>query len=135
MRETFGETITGADALSLSVKVDILNVKDFLKECYTKYESNEYQHEFAWIDQISDIKDPNIIKKLDGELVKKIKGRDNKTWMAVPEIIDWENVYEFKFKEKSFGDDIDLQDYLGFIGNEKIKKLTPEQLRRQISLF
>lgn len=51
-----GKIISGADALSVSVRVDLTNLDQFLNFCLEKYYSNDYQQEFGWIDQIKDIK-------------------------------------------------------------------------------
>lgn len=49
--DTLGKTITGKDALSVSVRVSVANIKDFLSFCYRQYLSTDYQRDFAWIDQ------------------------------------------------------------------------------------
>ena len=117
--ESFGKTVTGKDSLSVSVKVDHTDIKSFLETCYEQYNSDDYKKNFGWIDQISAIKDPIIIEEFDSKLIEKIKnGEFEKTWMAIPEIIAWEDVSEFKFKNHSFGDDIDLRTYLEFLTDE-----------------
>lgn len=129
--EDFGQTITGKDALSLSVKKDISNIQDFLKDCYAKYNSDEYKEDFAWIDQVSEIKDPKTVENLDSQLLEKIQIESfDKTWMAIPEILMWEDVSEFKFKQQSFGDDIDLPKYLGFLSDEEKQNLSIEILKK-----
>ena len=131
--EDFGQTITGKDALSLSVKKDISNIKDFLKDCYSRYKSDDYKKEFAWIDQISEIKDPRAIESLDDKLLKKIQDESlDKVWLAIPEILSWENVAEFKFKKQSFGDDINLSTYLKFLSNDEKRNLSLETLKKHI---
>lgn len=131
--ETFGQTITGKDALSVSVQIDISNIKDFLKDCYLRYQSDDYKKDFGWIDQISEIKDPKIIKVLDDKLIEKIKNEDfEKTWMAIPEIVAWEDVSEFKLNKNSFGDDIDLPTYLSFISDEEKQNLSLDTLKNQL---
>ena len=42
----FGKSITGKDALSVSVKVDLSNIKEFLNKCYKKYLSTDYKGSF-----------------------------------------------------------------------------------------
>lgn len=129
--EDFGQTITGKDALSLSVKIDVSSIKDFLKDCYTRYNSDEYKKEFAWIDQVAEIKDLKTVENLDNQLLEKIQNESfDKTWMAIPEILTWEDVSEFKFKQESFGDDIDLPTYLGFLSDEEKQELSIEILKR-----
>ncbi len=122
---TFGQTVTGKDALSVSVKINISNIKPFLKTCYEKYQSDDYKKDFGWIDQVSEIKTPKLIQELDDKLIKKIKNNDfDKTWMAIPEIVAWEDVSEFKNKDNSFGDDIDLESFLSFLSEEDKNNLS-----------
>jgi uncharacterized protein (TIGR04141 family) len=46
--EGFGKTIMGKDSLSLSVKVDLSNIQEFLKKVYKKYESDEYKKDLDY---------------------------------------------------------------------------------------
>lgn len=129
--EDFGKIVTGKDALNLSVKIDISKIKDFLKDCYARYNSDDYKEEFAWIDQISEIKDPKKIESLDSQLFEKIQDAHfDKIWMAIPEVLTWEDVSEFKFKEQSFGDDIDLQVYLDFLTDDEKQSLSSEKFKK-----
>ena len=130
--ESFGKTVTGKDSLSVSVKVDHTDIKSFLETCYEQYNSDDYKKNFDWIDRISAIKDPIIIKELDSKLIERIKNKEfEKTWMAVPEIIEWEDVSKFKLKNHSFGDDIDLRAYLDFLTDEERQNLSSETLKEQ----
>jgi len=130
-KENFGQTVTVKDALSLSVKIDISSIKNFLKDCYAKYNSDDYKKDFAWIDQVSEIKDPKTVENLDNQLLKKIQNENfDKTWMAIPEILTWEDVSEFKFKKQSFGDDIDLVTYLEFLSGDEKQNLSLEILKK-----
>ena len=73
--ESFGKTVTGKDSLSVSVKVDHMDIKSFLETCYEQYNSDDYKKNFGWIDQISAIKDPTIIEEFDSKLIERIKKR------------------------------------------------------------
>lgn len=117
--EGFGKTITGKDALKVSIKADINSIEKFLKKCYEQYQKNDYKTNFGWIDQIAEIKSKSIIKNLNEKLIKKVKSKEfEKLWMAVPEIIDWEDVEGFccsydKKAEKV--DDIFIKSFLNGI--------------------
>ncbi len=116
--EEFGQTVTGKDALSLSIKIKLKNIKNFLKLCYEKYNSSDYKNNFSWIDNIAEIKSPKIIEELNNELIEKVKNSGiediEKIWMAIPSIIPWEKVLEFRMEsnKNSLGDDIYLQDFI-----------------------
>jgi len=114
--ERLGKTISGKDALSVSAKVDIGNIKDFLVFCYQQYLSREYQKDFGWIDQIADVRDPKKIEELNGSLLAKLKKKEfDKIWMAVPEVVDWVDIKGFRYlrrKEADLVDDLDIKDFL-----------------------
>lgn len=114
--ELFGLTITGKDSLHVSVRIDTTNIKEFLRACFEKFLSEEYKTDFGWIDQISEIKDAQLNEDLNNELLERINVQDlEKTWMAVPEIINWEDVAGFKYRDSTRDqelDDVDLPEFL-----------------------
>ena len=130
----FGKTVTGKDALNISVKFEASNVKNFLRDCYKKYNSKDYKKDFPWIDHTFEIKDLDTIKKLDEELLNKINANNpnnpDRIEMAIPDILDWENVDEFRLQELSFGDDLDLPKCLEFLTNKNLD-LSLEVLKKQ----
>jgi uncharacterized protein (TIGR04141 family) len=129
--ERLGKTISGKDALSVSSKVDIGNIKDFLVECYQQYLSKEYQKDFGWIDQIADVRDPKKIDELNDLLMAKLNKKEfDKIWMAVPEVVDWVDIKGFRYlrrKEADLVDDLDIKDFLEAL---KDKTLDIEVLKR-----
>ena len=130
--EKFGKTVTGKDALGVSIKVDISNIKPFLELCLEKYNEDRYKEHFGWIDNIYEVKDPKEIEKLNKKLINEIrKANLDRIWMAVPEIIEWQDVSEFKFKKNSFGNDIDIPSYLNFLSESEKQNLSPETLKKQ----
>ena len=128
--EGFDGTVSGKEALNISARANISNIKEILKYYYTKYKSDDYKEYFEWVDDIFEVKD---VRELNSELVDRIKNNnfDDKTFMAVPEIIPWEDVDDFKFKKHSFDDDdIDLPKYLSFLTNEEKKNLSIDTLKK-----
>lgn len=118
--EILGKSVTGRDALSVSVKVDIQNVGEFLQHCYTRYKSVDYKRNFDWIDQIAEVRDKVIQDQLNAELVNKITTNDlTKLWMAVPEVVDWSDISGFRYRRKVRGDlhdDLDVTTFLNELG-------------------
>lgn len=124
-QKVFGKMVTGKEALSFSVKVDQLNIKELVNLCYERFLSKDYKKDFDWIDQISEVKDSKIIEKLNNQLLNNLKNTTlEKTWMAVPEIINWENVAGFKYSVQDSEDvygDIFANNFLDLInGSEEI---------------
>lgn len=126
-----GKTITGKDSLSVSAKVDISNIRAFLEVCYERYLSTEYKADFEWIDQISDVRNPQRVSELNDILIEKLKARDLATiWMAVPEVVDWVGIKGFRYlrrKEAELVDDLDIKDYLDSLED---KPLAVDLLKR-----
>jgi uncharacterized protein (TIGR04141 family) len=111
-----GKTISGKDALSVSVKVDATNIKDFLSLCYEQYLSKEYKKSFDWIDQISEVRNAVTIEKLETLLLKKIEAGDlAKIWMAVPEVVDWVDIKGFRYLKRKGAELVDDLDIKAFI--------------------
>ncbi len=112
---SFGNIITGKEALSISAKIDISNIKDFLKKTLGTFEKKDYQRNFKWIDQIKEVKIQETIEKLNDKLIKKINDKDETVWLAVPEIIDWTDVKGFKYstrKKDKLHDELELTEFL-----------------------
>lgn len=132
--EGFGNTISGKDALSISDKVDYSNIKEFLITCYKQYVSKDYKDNFGWVDQISDIKDPKVLEKLNLLMIQNIidKNLDN-TWMAVPELVDWADVKGFSYKKNGMDleDDINLSKFLANLSEDKKNNLDVNFLKRK----
>lgn len=132
---TFGRSVTGKDALNISARVDVESLTDFLKSCYDRYVSNDYRKEFGWIDQIAEIKNPNDRDELDGQLVAKLNSKDlTRVWMAVPELVEWEDVAGFKYRDARAADsfdDIRLSDFLESLSESQRTAITIELLKRK----
>ena len=132
--EGFGNTITGKDALSISEKVDYSNIKEFLITCYKQYVSKDYKNNFGWVDQISDIKDPKVLENLNHRMIQNIKGNNfEKTWMAVPELVDWSDVKGFSYNKSGMDleDDIQLTNFLTNLSEDKKNNLDVNFLKKK----
>lgn len=89
--------LTGGDVLSVNVERNINDIDEFLKFCYRRYKETKYLKNFSWVDNIKYVKDKKLIKELNSKLIELINNKEfDKVWMAVPEVINWENIKEFK---------------------------------------
>lgn len=118
-------TITGGDLLSVSVPVNISNINDFLIECYDRYKSNKYKKDFAWLDNIKEVKEKLLKAELDQEMLKLINEHDfSRVWAAIPEVIEWEDVLDFRFKKNKVGyDDIEIQNIIELFPNANVPNI------------
>src|SRR3989344_146636 len=133
--DTFGKSVTGKDSFSVSVRTDITKIQAFLSKCYERFVSEDYKQDFAFIDQITEINDPEILRGLNEQLIENInKGNTDKIWMAVPELIDWSQVSGFGYQESKKGglkDDIILSDFMASLSEDNRKKLHLDVFRKR----
>ena len=128
---SFGNIVTGKDALSISVEGDVYDIDVLLCECLKIYKSDKYKEGFSWIDHTSAIKSQKIIEELDDQLIDNINRKKfNTLWMSIPEIIQWDNFKEFRFNKNSFGDDIELEKYLRF--NKNSNNLLLDDMKKHL---
>lgn len=126
--------LTGTDMLSLTADVNIKNLDIFLRKVYSKYISKSYKDRFGWVDNIRRVKSKQDINILNEVLFQLIKNKSPKVRMAVPEVIDWENVKGFKYCGKELLNDIDISDVIrsfqeGFCSIEQLKSKTISAIR------
>jgi uncharacterized protein (TIGR04141 family) len=112
----FGKIVTGRDSLCVSVPVDIGGIAAFLGHCVDRYRSTDYKASFDWIDQIAEVRDGTREGALNAALVERLQKNDfDKIWMAVPEVIGWNDVAGFRYRQKKradLHDDLHLADFL-----------------------
>lgn len=100
--------ISGGDVFSITTEVDISNINDFLKATYLRYKETTYRKNFGWVDHIKKVKNSTLIENLNNRLIELINNDSKDIWMAVPEVIEWENISGFKYSGKDLYDDIDI---------------------------
>ncbi|HXM35528.1 MAG TPA: DUF6119 family protein [Pyrinomonadaceae bacterium] len=120
-----GKRLTGMDALSAQVQVELNGLFDLLESYHRKFFDKSYQDSFPWVDQISEVSDPALESILNEMVVKMIRdGQVDRCWLAVPDIIDWSIVSGFRYSNANKSPelyDIHLRTYL-----ESLKQ--PEEL-------
>ncbi len=132
---TFGKIVTGRDAFNVTVATDLSNIGDFLELCYKKYADKGYREQFDWIDHISQVRAPKRQSELDKQLLASIQPPNQPgTWMAVPDIVQWQQISGFRYsKNGELFDDIDLPNFLASLSNNARQDLTIKTLKtRQI---
>jgi uncharacterized protein (TIGR04141 family) len=111
----FGKIVTGKEALSVSTKIDITNLKSSLLHYIESYHKTDYKSNFSWIDQIMEVKSPDIVADLNKKLFEEIKMQSELVWLAIPEIIDWTGIKGFKYslkKRDELHDELTLSDFI-----------------------
>lgn len=134
LKTKFGKNlVTGKTQFTASMKVDVTDVDDFISDCIEYYGKDDYKQDFEFIDQVIEIKDSD---ELNDKLVSKLKGEEVEgvqAWLAVPEIIEWEDVEGFSFKssKKNLFPDISLTSFLESLNDNQLKNLDLEALKRR----
>ncbi|HUN73883.1 MAG TPA: TIGR04141 family sporadically distributed protein [Steroidobacteraceae bacterium] len=96
------ETYSGRDSFSLYTRVSLEDFSDIARRLYKASQSTAYKKQYPWVDKIAEERDPTVIEKLETSLVAAINSENlEKIWMAVPEIVLWEELENFAYKPPS----------------------------------
>ena len=130
--DSFGNQIAGKDSICVRIPITMNQLPKFLRKCFRESKKNTYKKHFEFIDNIFEISDPEIIENLENQLVENINnGIYLKTWLAVPDIIKWEESAGFRYskaKIEPIVDDVRLSRYLerwqltGSLSNSDMKR-------------
>lgn len=101
-----GRRMAGADALTVSRDIDLSKIRPVLRSYLKAYESKAYKENFAWIDQIHQVRKKGHIADMLNELLidrlnsaRANSGTTPGCWMAVPDVLDWNTVEGFRFTQ------------------------------------
>ena len=136
LMQYIGKSISGGNSFSVNARADISNVDKILKISSLAYNIKKYKYNgFSWIDNVSYIRSDNILlnklnQKLNDEL-SLLEEENSKIWLAVPEIIKWEDVQGFYFGQhkKSVYDDLNIMKLKEYIEKQKRKEFNIEGLK------
>jgi uncharacterized protein (TIGR04141 family) len=116
------ETYSGRDSFSVYTRITLESFSDLARRLFKAFQNTGYRQRYPWIDKISEERDPKVIAELESGLVAAINADHlAKIWMAIPEIVDWEQVENFAYRIPSSGQkkagpalypDIDLEAWL-----------------------
>lgn len=97
-----GSMISGRDTFSINTDTRLTNIHILLTEIYTQYKSEAYKRDFAFIDDIKRIRDPDHVIELDNEIAFMLDNNLNleNCWLTTPSVIDWDFVSGFAFSTK-----------------------------------
>jgi uncharacterized protein (TIGR04141 family) len=123
--QSLATKITGKDALVFSSKMFFQDLKDKLPEFLTAYHSDKYKEKFYWIDNLSEVRDPVILKKLNVLLIEALKNKDfDKIHLAPPEIVEWPMIEGFNYSTNKKKDDIypdlEIEEFISTVEPEKL---------------
>jgi uncharacterized protein (TIGR04141 family) len=125
-------TLSGRDSIGIAVAVDLGTMRTFLENLLTKYDSKGYKDKFSWVDNVSEVRDLTVVEQLDQLLVTKIQDLDSDVWLAVPEVLTWEDISGFAYKVRknpAVSPDIHLSSWLKDIVKDEVVDI--DLLRRK----
>lgn len=84
-----GTRMAGADALSVSVRMDLADLPVLLKRYKERFDADLHE-DYAWVNNIKQLKRKTpLVAELDAELVAKLNNKQHDhIWLAIPEVID-----------------------------------------------
>ncbi|AZI20148.1 DUF6119 family protein [Chryseobacterium taklimakanense] len=93
--EQYGNIITGNEAVYINPKTEFTKIPEILSKLEEDYRKETYKARFDWIDNIRIERNPQIIDRLQNQLVADLKAQNSdKIHLAPPFLINWE---EFEF--------------------------------------
>jgi len=96
--DTWGERIGGADALQLSLELELPNVGNLCLKSLEAHERLDYRVRFSWVDNVRVISDSDEIAKLEQVVIENLQAESLDNYeLAPPEIIDWSAVAWFQY--------------------------------------
>lgn len=58
------ETVSGRDSISIYTKIDLVALREIVKDLYAAYGSDKYKKRYPWVEYIQEERDKKIIQKL-----------------------------------------------------------------------
>jgi len=96
--DAWGRRIGGSDSLGLSVEISFDQLGTLCRQISAAHGRDDYQERFGWIDFVRPVDDPNVLRGVEAEVVRKIHDDDiGNLDLAPPEIVDWERVDSFHY--------------------------------------
>jgi uncharacterized protein (TIGR04141 family) len=125
-------TITGGGAqYGLTAKItgygELVNIAE---ELIKKYEVNDYEENFAWVDNIQRVRNSSKVAALNEELIKKIKEEDSESIaLSLPEISEWGEIFGFTYTNGR-GDIKSSPDVEDYYSCNNVDEISIERLRQ-----
>jgi len=126
--KTFAKLVSGRDALVFSAEIEIEDIPAKAEKALDLYKSDRYKEHFEWVDHLSEVKDPDLLNVLNGQLITSLRNRDTrKMHLAPPEPIEWNEIDGFAYttegRSYNLKDDVDIDDYINTVSNTSSLKL------------
>lgn len=130
---SLAKRVTGSDALTLNVQVDLSGLGKKCEEVFAAYKSENYKERFGWIDQMKAVRDPQLIDELNEQLLGALHRQQmERLHLAPPEPLDWDRVESFRYSTEPEGDshhpDLEIEEYIATL--EDLSSLSVTDLKK-----
>ncbi len=132
---SFANSLTGKDALTLTAKISASALTDKCKEALKLFDATDYKKDYAFIDQISPVRENDLVTALDAllfaEIERLLEDKGSDLHLTIPEIIDPEATHEigyfgtgFRPGGKTGYDELAIEDYVAELKAGKPSEIT-----------
>jgi uncharacterized protein (TIGR04141 family) len=128
---SLGRRLSGSDSLSVTGEIPLASLTAQLGRYLSIAAQDGYKTNFSWVDNIAAVTGATTRSRLDERLVEVLVGDNNRFWLAVPDLLDWEVTEGFRFKKgkkSPIHDDLELDDY--FVERRPRGEITIDRLRQ-----
>jgi uncharacterized protein (TIGR04141 family) len=135
----WGYRIGGGDSVTLNVDMSFEEIGKLCGRIERAHAKKDYKDRFDWIDYIQPVTDPDWVRRLEQEVVARLRARDlENLGLAPPEIVDWDRVTAFRYhfdrpqgkaRDPVKRPELRLPDYLGGLGAIRLESLDVAQLQ------
>ncbi len=130
--------VTGADALALSVRMNLPGLKEKCEQFLKLFKSDAYKERFGWIDDLKALKPGKEVDAVDQQLVETLRKSDTaKTHLAPDELISWDEAAEFYYSNDPSQTphlDLAVEDYLASLEDPSSLSLSTLKKSHRISV-
>lgn len=94
----FGAHVAGADAFKGTIDLSSDTLLGFCRRALGFYGRRGVARKFSWFDKIRAVKDPYLLEKLEGRLVKAISLGVRSITLTIPDLLAWDQYDTFSFE-------------------------------------
>lgn len=129
--DRLGSRVTGSDALVVSVDLESTALPTLCREALLAFEEEGYKQHFPWVDNLEGLSTSDSrVERLEARLTELLSAGDTaKLHLAVPDVVEWQEIDAFKIsgaRDHEFID-LDLDEYLEQLPEDDM--LTASKLR------
>lgn len=125
--------ISGANSLKITSKVSANEIIEICEKLLEIYKKDDYKETFPDLQNITPVKDPILIDKLNEKLLNSFNSKETESlFLTIPDIIDFERSVSFKFsgngKVNNY-DDVSIEEYYNYLGIGEINDVVVANLK------